>query len=567
MQTRPVHNASPFAFLKNGGEMGELIRNYDWSTTSLGVPEQWPASLKTALTIALYSKFPYFLFWGDDLVCFYNDAFRPSLGNEGKHPWALGKNGAEVWEEIWPTIHPWLHQVKTTGEALWMEDQLVGFYRNGRMEDIYWTFSYSPIYNEEGRAEGICVTCVETTDRVLARERTEKMVAERTGELETARQSLLKSNQYLQSIINLLKEPLQVLEPVFEDGVIVDFRYRLTNAAYAAYANTTPDQLQGKKVGDVFPGYFQTTSFSNPVETFMTGVSKTFEIHYDKDGMDLYNQMSTTKLGDAVVVHFTDFTRLKLLQLELEKKIKELEQSNESLEQFAYAASHDLKEPIRKIHFYSDKLFQDYGHVFGEAGKHTFERIRLSAERMKGLVDDLLMYSQVSLRPKEWKEVDLNLVLQIVLSDLELALQEKGAKVLCQKLPRVRGHDRQLQQLFFNLISNSIKYSRVDTPPEIKIRYLGSSAERQRNNAGFNDTGEEVAHIEISDNGIGFAQEDAERIFQVFQRLHNNVQYKGTGVGLSIARKVVENHQGRIWATAKPGEGATFHVLLPAFGG
>ncbi|HEY1114073.1 MAG TPA: hypothetical protein VGE66_10960, partial [Chitinophagaceae bacterium] len=121
---------SLYTFMQGGGEMGELIRNYDWSQTSLGPPDGWPQPLRIAVSIILSSRFPMFLFWGPDLTCFYNDAFRPSFGVEGKHPWALGKKGKDVWEEIWPTIKPWIDKV-LDGEAIWREDQLVGFYRNG----------------------------------------------------------------------------------------------------------------------------------------------------------------------------------------------------------------------------------------------------------------------------------------------------------------------------------------------------------------------------------------------------------------------------------------------------
>src|ERR1700755_3012886 len=155
-----------YDFFKGGGEMGSLTRDFDWSASSIGMPEAWPGSLRTTLGIVLHSAFPMFLFWGEDLICFYNDGFRPSFGNEGKHP-ALGKRGREVWQEIWEFIGPLISQVMTTGKPVWFEDQLVPFYRNGRMEDIYWTFSYSPAYGDEGKINGVFVTCTETTKQVL----------------------------------------------------------------------------------------------------------------------------------------------------------------------------------------------------------------------------------------------------------------------------------------------------------------------------------------------------------------------------------------------------------------
>ncbi|PIF34110.1 hypothetical protein CLU81_4744 [Flavobacterium sp. 9] len=153
-------------FLANGGEMGALTRAKDWSKTPIGSVDSWPQSLRTTMGILLNSKFPMFLFWGPDHICFYNDAYRPSLGNDGKHPAILGQKGAEFWSEIWDFIKPLIDQVLIQGEATWHEDQLLPIYRNGKMEDVYWTFSYSPVSNDEGKIGGVLVICNETTDKV-----------------------------------------------------------------------------------------------------------------------------------------------------------------------------------------------------------------------------------------------------------------------------------------------------------------------------------------------------------------------------------------------------------------
>lgn len=153
-------------FLANGGEMGKLTRALDWSKTAVGSVESWPQSLRTTLGILLNSKFPMFLFWGPEHVCFYNDAYRPSLGNNGKHPAILGQKGADFWDEIWYFIKPLIDQVLTQGEATWHEDQYLPIYRNGKMEDVYWTFSYSPVNDESGKPAGVLVICNETTENV-----------------------------------------------------------------------------------------------------------------------------------------------------------------------------------------------------------------------------------------------------------------------------------------------------------------------------------------------------------------------------------------------------------------
>ncbi len=154
-------------FLTGGGEMGRLTREKDWSKTSVGSMQFWPQSLRTSLSIILNSKFPMFLWWGPDLICFYNDAYRPSLGQNGKHPSILGMKAEDAWTEIWHIIKPLIDQVLFGGEATWSEDQLIPIYRNGKIEDVYWTFSYSPVNDESNKPAGVLVTCTETTSKII----------------------------------------------------------------------------------------------------------------------------------------------------------------------------------------------------------------------------------------------------------------------------------------------------------------------------------------------------------------------------------------------------------------
>lgn len=163
-----------FYFLRGGGKMGELIRATDWSKTPLGDPETWPHSLRVTISMILNSSFPMFLWWGEDLIQFYNDAYRPSLGNDGKHPKAIGQKGKECWPEIWEIIHPLIEQVRTKGKPTWSEDQLIPIYRNGKIEDVYWTFGYSPIFGDSENIEGVLVVCTETTEKIQAKKAVEE---------------------------------------------------------------------------------------------------------------------------------------------------------------------------------------------------------------------------------------------------------------------------------------------------------------------------------------------------------------------------------------------------------
>jgi PAS domain S-box-containing protein len=232
---------------------------------------------------------------------------------------------------------------------------------------------------------------------------------------------------------------------------------------------------------------------------------------------------------------------------------KELQRSNQSLEEFAHAASHDLKEPIRKIHFFTTQVKSQIGERLDESTLRSFGRIENAAQRMSLLIDDLLLYSHVRHQPHHMESIDLNLKLKNVMEDLELDIEKKKADIQVQQLPVVNGYRRQLEQLFQNLISNALKYSKADVPPIIKIE----AQEVQK-------AGKAYHLISVKDNGIGFAQEYAEKIFQMFTRLHGKAEYSGTGVGLAIVKKVVENHNGYIEVESVVNEGTVFKIYLPA---
>ncbi|MES2734641.1 MAG: PAS domain-containing protein [Bacteroidota bacterium] len=214
--------------LSGGGEMGERLRTFDWSKTSVGPIDTWPQSLRTTLSIILNSKFPMFLFWGSEHICFYNDAYRPSLGNEGKHPNALGQRGEDCWPEIWLFIKPLIDQVLAGGEASWSEDQLLPIYRNGKLEDVYWTFSYSPVSDETGLPAGVFVTCVETTKTV---------------------ETLQRLNLSEQRFQNLVREATV--------GVIVlsgqEMKVEVVNDMYGRLIDRTPEELLNKPLFNIIP--------------------------------------------------------------------------------------------------------------------------------------------------------------------------------------------------------------------------------------------------------------------------------------------------------------------------
>ncbi|MCW8090280.1 sensor histidine kinase [Alteromonas sp. ASW11-130] len=249
---------------------------------------------------------------------------------------------------------------------------------------------------------------------------------------------------------------------------------------------------------------------------------------------------------------------------ELQVYSDELARSNRELEDFAFVASHDLQEPLRKIRAFGNRLESGYSDVIDDRGRDFMKRMLNAAERMSMLIRDLLAFSRVATRGKEFDKVDLDNVISNVKSDLEIAIDESEAIVECDKLPVINGDQSQLEQLFLNLLSNALKFRQQDQAPYISIR-LESPEEADLEHV-FKFADYNWVKIIIKDNGIGFDQTFAEKIFAPFQRLHGRSEYQGTGIGLAVCRRIVERHNGYISAQSSPGTGAVFSIVIPVDG-
>lgn len=229
----------------------------------------------------------------------------------------------------------------------------------------------------------------------------------------------------------------------------------------------------------------------------------------------------------------------------LERYIEELNRSNHELQQFAYVASHDLQEPVRKMLYYSDYLIRNFDNKLDERGLKYLSNMHSSASRMRSLISDVLSYSQINLGESGFKNVDLNIVAQEALQDLEMVISEKKAKINIQQLPVIYADEQMMRQLFENLISNSIKYSKGDVTPVIEI----SCTENH-----------DSVQMAFTDNGIGFDEKYLPQMFALFQRLNRREEFEGTGIGLAICKKIMDIHHGKIWAKGELGKGATFYI-------
>ncbi|MBC7904126.1 MAG: PAS domain-containing protein [Gemmatimonadaceae bacterium] len=802
--------SSDLRFLDGGGEMSELTKSYDWTTNAVGPISGWPVSLRTVVTVILNSKFPMFLFWGNDLICFYNDAYKADLESQGKHP-ALGKPAKDLWPEIWPLIKPLIDKVLHEGEANWSVNQHIPLVRNKRLEDVYWTFSYSPVRIESGDIGGVFVTCVETTDQIrrlktieqseiairhlvdqapvgiamysgpdhiiesvnartveilgkkaediigkplfevapeLKRQGLDKIMNDVFEKGETYRASGVKTllnrngeeeiayfNTSIQPVTNengfttgLISISTDVSEQVISQMKLADssknFRNLVLQAPVAMCVMRGPEfivevanermlQIWGKEksevmfrpffeglpeirnqgmediLSDVFltgkrymanerPVYFprsghlelrylnfayeamtekdsivgimavavdvtemfmakqnmefaeerarlaieagqlgtfdvdipSNTSITSPKFNEIYGLPENatradaiariyppdielrneahrladltgrlfYESRIEKDGIRwirvegkvYYDNENNPVRILGTVLDITDekkFTEeLEILVDERTKALAEsnqqLKRTNEELEQFAYIASHDLQEPLRKVSTFTEMLDR---HLQGkdDETKRFLEKIYASSSRMLRLIKDVLNFSQLSNKLESFEPVDLNLLLENVKSDFELLSEQKGAEITQENLPVIEAIPLQINQLFTNLISNSLKFASDSRKPGIKISANRMSEEEL---AEYPQLKGSVVYYKIilCDNGIGFKQEYAEQIFTIFQRLHSKQTYSGTGIGLALCKKIVLNHHGDITASSKEAEGSVFTIFLPA---
>jgi len=372
----------------------------------------------------------------------------------------------------------------------------------------------------------------------------------------------LALQQLLDSVLNSSVNGIQSFESIRDlNGDIIDFKFIQANEASLKMAPRPVESVIGNSLLEVFPELRSQSIIKEYKWVVNNGVPMDITYETIINGVTRWFHATAVKLLDGFTLTVRDITKEKRAVIELDNNVLALKRSNAELEQFAYVASHDLQEPLRKILTFIDRIKTKEEVALSEDVSNYLQRISNAAMRMRVLINDLLSYSRMANTQFEALPVNLNELMKDVLSDLELLIQQKAAKISYGELPSIEGMKVQLQQLFQNLFTNSLKFSVKGRPPLINIKseYVTDptpSSDKDIHQKTF-------CRIEFSDNGIGFEEKYGEKIFQIFQRLHGKSEYEGTGIGLAICKKIVENHKGIISARGRPEEGATFVILLP----
>lgn len=291
-----------------------------------------------------------------------------------------------------------------------------------------------------------------------------------------------------------------------------------------------------------------------------------FEVLYTKKNRDTFFALvfyEILAIGDKkfALTSYQDISELKKTEKKIERQNEDLVKMNKELESFNYISSHDLQEPLRKIQIFSSQIIEKDHNNISEKGKELFQRIQNSAFKMQTLIQDLLAYSRTNVADRKFEITDVEKIVEEVKEDLKEELKQTNGSIDIGTMCKIKIIPFQFRQLIYNLVSNSLKFSKQGIAPEIKIKSEINTG------AFFNNEKLEkdltYCHISVADNGIGFEEQYNEKIFEVFQRLHRKNEYKGTGIGLAIVKKIVDNHNGRITVQSVPDKGTTFHIYIP----
>jgi signal transduction histidine kinase len=554
------------------GEMRALCRAFDWSTTALGPVDAWPLSLRTIVRVILDSPTPMFLWWGDELTQVYNDAYRPSLGASGRHPQALGMRGRECWTDIWDAIGPQIEQVMSGGPPTWHEDQYLPIERNGRLEDVWWTYSYSAVRDDDGAIGGTLVVCQETTSRVRA----EQERAQLLHALDLERARLATVFQQAPAFLAVLRGENHVFELANDSYFQLVGHRKLIGLPIAEALPEARDQGFIALLDHVLA-----TGATFVGREVLVRLTSTTDDASEDHFLDFVYQALTEADGtrSGVVAHGYDVTEQVSARREVERLLRESERARTDAEharaaavqadlaksQFLANMSHELRTPLNAIQGYVQLIdLGIHGPITG-AQRETLARIDRAQRHLLGLVNDVLNFTRMGAGRVEYdvQEVDVADVIADVLPLVEPQLAQKHIDVEVrlstsraadvEPPARVLADYEKLGQIFLNLLSNAIKF----TPSGGRV--VVSFTTRADGSAPS-----DVAYFQVADTGIGIPRDRLDAIFEPFVQVRTDYARGtgGTGLGLSISRDLARGMGGDLRVRSVEGKGSTFTVAL-----
>ena len=525
------------------GEMAERCRALDWAATPLGPPDRWSRSLRTMADAVLASRNPMLLFWGPELVQFYNDAFRPSLGSAdgpgARHPRALGMRAKDFWTDVWPVIGPQIEGVMQRGEAVWFEELLLPIERNGRLDEAWWTYSYSPVRDDDGRINGTLVVCIEVTASVIARR---ELLAERS-----------RAEGILQSMADAYF------------AIDSDFRFVAVNSAMESAAGLPSEQLLGRTVWEMFPGTLGSPWEAAYREVVRERHERRVTAPYRDSRLDIVAETDIFPTPDGGLVAFwRDVTERERSAAERERLLAAAEDArhgaehaNKAKAEFLAVMSHELRTPLNAIGGYAELIELGVHGPVTDAMRGALDKIQRSQRHLLGLINGVLNYAKIDAGAVHYR-LEPFAIQDVLASCLDLVTPQATQKGLSLERP-LSGHGIQVladrektQQIVINLLGNAVKFTSAGGSVRL------SCAEDPRQPG--------VVRIEVRDSGRGIPPDRLDSIFQPFVQLDLRFTRtsEGVGLGLAISRDLARGMGGDITVASTPGEGSTFTLVLPS---
>jgi signal transduction histidine kinase len=512
--------------------MADRTRAFDWSQTSTGPIEEWPEVLLNTVNTLLNSRHPMFLWWGQDLVQFYNDAYRPSLG-EGKHPTALGQRGEDCWPEIWPIIFPQIEAVMTRGEASWHENQLVPINRNGRLDEVYWTYGYSPVYTLTGKIGGTLVVCTETTNSIMAKRQQQREMERLANLFEQAPAffAVMSGPDYVFEMVNGPYEQLIGHRSILGKSV----REAVPEAAEQGFLKLLDGVYQ---TGEAYVGRGIPIQLArlpgHPLE--LRYLDFVYQPRREPDG----SVSGIIVLG----VDVTDARRSEQILLQSEKL--------NAVGRLASSIAHEINNPLEAV---TNLIYLAQNAAVDPDAKQYLATAEIELRRVSAIANQTLRFHRQSTNPGP--------VTAASLIDATLPLYQgriANAGVTIERRDRaermVTCLDGEIRQVLSNLIGNAID-AMHGTERRLSIR--------SRNSTDW-QTGRSGVTVTVADTGLGMSADTISHVFEPFFTTKGN---KGTGLGLWISQEIIDRHQGSLRVKSRHAtqcSGTVFTLFLPCGG-
>ncbi len=542
-----------------GGEMGQLMRSIDWSRTGLGPVEGWPSSLRTALGIVLGSRFPMLLWWGEDLLQLYNDAYRPILG--AKHPQSLAAPGAQVWSEVWGILGPLAEGVQRGGPATWNERLLLPMDRKGFREETYFTFSYSPVPDDQGGVGGVLVTCQETTPEVLGERRlvTLQQISGEASNAKSVRVAALRAMRSLRA--NPQDLPFASLCLVDASGAVAETFSSAGEDPARSVARWPLVELAGMdqpiELGTLPPAPAPQPGQATPTRALVVAVRGGADgptLAYLVAGLSAKLEWDERYQGflSLVAAHLGRALDNARAYEEESRRVEVLAELNRAKTAFFSNVSHEFRTPLTLMLGPLEDALGDGGQPLSPGQRSRLELVQRNAVRLMRLVNTLLDFTRLEagrVRPAI-SPVDLGQQTRELVSQFQATLERAGLTLVVETppLPGPVYVDPQLwEKIVLNLVSNAFKFTFTG---EIRVR------------VGARDG---HAFLEVRDTGVGIPAEELPRIFQRFHRVEGarGRTIEGSGIGLALVEELVRLHGGTVRAESQLDRGSTFTVTLP----